>query len=148
MAETSQVANLNALLANMYALLIQTQSVHWNFLGTNFFSIHKMTQSQYEDIFDAIDKIAERIRAKGHHVTTGISEYAKQTVIKEQDDTMLNADAMCQHLIDANKKVCELLVKGHALAEKEKDFATADMLNQRLLAHEGFIWMLSATICG
>ena len=73
MAETSQVANLNALLANMYALLIQTQSVHWNFLGTNFFSIHKMTQSQYEDIFDAIDKIAERIRAKGHHVTTGIS---------------------------------------------------------------------------
>ena len=139
---------LNVVLANTYTVLMQTQSVHWNIVGSNFYGMHKMTEAQYEEMFRAIDQIAERIRAKGYHATSGMKSYSTLSLIRELDDTMLNGDSMCQHLIDANKKLCEHLKSTYALAEKEKDSATADFINDRILKHEEYVWMLSATISG
>ena len=148
MTDTTLIEQLNIMLANTYTVLMQTQSVHWNVVGSNFYGIHKMTEAQYEEMFMAIDQIAERIRAKGHHAVSGMKAYSDLSLIKDLDDTMLNGDSMCQHLIDANKKLCEHLQATFALAEKEKDTATADFINDRILKHEEHIWMLSATISG
>ena len=148
MTDMTLAEQLNVVLSNTYAVLMQTQSVHWNIVGSNFYGIHKMTEVQYEEMATAIDQIAERIRAKGYHAVSGMKAYSALSLIKEQDDTMLNGDSMCQHLIDANKKLCEHLVSTYTLAEKEKDTATADFINDRILKHEEYIWMLSATISG
>ncbi|MEC8881928.1 MAG: DNA starvation/stationary phase protection protein [Pseudomonadota bacterium] len=148
MTDMTLTEQLNVILANTYTVLMQTQSVHWNIVGSNFYGIHKMTESQYEDMFSAIDQIAERIRAKGYHATSGMKAYSSLSLIEELDDTMLNGDSMCQHLIDANKKLCEHLKLTYEQAEKEKDTATADFINDRILKHEEHIWMLSATISG
>ena len=148
MTETVLVEELGIALANTYMVLMQTQSVHWNLAGSNFYGMHKMTEAQYEDMFEAVDDIAERIRAKGHHVISGMRAYADLSGIAELDDTMLNGDSMCQHLIDANKLLCQHMKETQVLADKEGDSATADFINDRILKHEQFIWMLSATIGG
>jgi starvation-inducible DNA-binding protein len=62
--KTNAVAEgLKALLADSYALLAQTHLAHWNVQGPAFFNLHTAFQTQYEELFTAIDEIAERLRA-------------------------------------------------------------------------------------
>jgi starvation-inducible DNA-binding protein len=55
--------SLNQVLADSYALLSLTHLAHWNVEGPGFFALHTAFQTQYEELFVAIDEIAERIRA-------------------------------------------------------------------------------------
>ncbi|WP_187429549.1 hypothetical protein ROLI_040670 [Roseobacter fucihabitans] len=50
-------------LADTYRLLFKTHATYWNVEGPLFFSVHNLTEMQYEDLFKAADDIAERIRA-------------------------------------------------------------------------------------
>ena len=53
---------LHQLLASTYTLYLKTQNYHWNVLGPHFQSLHMLFQSQYEELAESIDEIAERIR--------------------------------------------------------------------------------------
>ncbi len=142
------VDTLNKIVADTYVVLMQTQDAHWNATGSNFYAIHKMTQEQYEDMFEAIDLFAERIRAKGHPAPSGMATYTKLASVKHADLSMLNCTATIQHLIDANQGLCKTLAEGFQACEQEGDQVTGDMINDRLAQHEKFIWLLNATISG
>ena len=61
-----EVADMVAnVLADEYRLFINTQGLHWNVEGPMFYSIHKLTEDQYRELFESIDALAERIRALG-----------------------------------------------------------------------------------
>ena len=55
--------SLNQVLADSYALLSLTHLAHWNVEGQGFFALHTAFQTQYEELFTAVDEIAERVRA-------------------------------------------------------------------------------------
>lgn len=67
MAET-----LNQVLADSYALLSLTHLAHWNVEGPGFFALHTAFQTQYEELFMAVDEIAERIRSLGAYAVGGL----------------------------------------------------------------------------
>lgn len=62
------IKNLHVLLADLRLLTIKTQMYHWNAKSTNFYSLHKMLNKQYEDLFEFQDVVAELIRALGYFV--------------------------------------------------------------------------------
>jgi starvation-inducible DNA-binding protein len=143
------IEHMNISLADSYVVLLRTRDVHWNFLGNNFYGMHKMTMEQYEDIVEGVDEIAERIRAKGHPAPSGLAKYLELTRIKiSEDSTSLNGHGMCQHLIDANQVLCKTFYETVKLAEQDGDTATADLITERITQHEKFVWMLTATISG
>ena len=148
MSKNTLFHQLEIVLADTYVVLMQTQNVHWNFTGNTFYGMHQMTESQYVDMVEAIDLLAERIRAIGHTAPSGLPAYSNLTTIEAHDVTMLNTKATCQHLIDCNQKLCKSLKLAIQSAITEKDPATEDMIIERLQAHEKFIWMLTATISG
>ncbi len=53
---------LGKALASTYVLYHKTHGYHWNVTGPLFYSIHKLTDEQYNDLAQAVDDIAERIR--------------------------------------------------------------------------------------
>ena len=53
-------------LADTYTLLVKTHVYHWNVVGPIFLPLHELTEKQYQNLFEAADTIAERIRALGH----------------------------------------------------------------------------------
>ena len=57
------VDGLNLVLADSYALMALTHLAHWNVEGSDFYALHKSFQEQYENLFEGIDEIAERVRA-------------------------------------------------------------------------------------
>ena len=68
---TAITDGLNLVLADSYALMALTHLAHWNVEGEDFFPLHKAFQEQYEDLFEAVDDIAERVRALDAYALAG-----------------------------------------------------------------------------
>ena len=132
-------------LANTYRLLINTQGVHWNTQGPLFYSIHKLTETQYEELFASIDVIAERIRALGYPAQQSLTQLADASSV---GDLVVNGELESQiiRLIEINEKTASQMRDTIENAEQCRDYVTAGLLTERINAHEENAWMLRATI--
>src|SRR4051812_7345624 len=82
--DRSQICEgLGKVLADSYTLYLMTHNFHWNVTGPQFQELHKMFEAQYQELADAVDTIAERIRALGQYAPATYSEFAKLTSIRE-----------------------------------------------------------------
>ena len=61
----SVVDILNNTLANEAVLTLKTRSAHWNVSGAGFFELHILFDSQYKQLNEISDEIAERVRMLG-----------------------------------------------------------------------------------
>ena len=139
------VNKLSDCLASTYVLYLKTQGYHWNVVGPQFAALHPFLEGMYEDLADAADLLAERIRALGHPAPASLEQYLKLSHIKETT-TALATDEMIQNLITDNESMARLLHDGIKVAQKGQDEGTADMLIQRIKQHEKNAWMLRSLL--
>ncbi len=139
--DRADVANaLQDALTTTYRLLVKTQIHHWNVVGPLFHPIHILTDEQYNDLFAAVDTIAERIRALGHLTKSpDLSTERRQTV-------EMSAEELIQDLVADHEAACRQMRDSAKKAEDADDIVTNDMLVQRLTFHEKAIWMLRAIV--
>ena len=104
---------LEDMLADTYRLLFKSHAVHWNVEGPMFFSVHNLTEAQYDDLFAAADVIAERIRALGRLAPSTLSSIVANSVVKDAEKPA-SAGAMCEDLAADHERVAHRL---HALIE-------------------------------
>ncbi len=136
---------LGVVLADTYMLFIKTQGVHWNVTGPAFFSIHKLTEEHYENLYASIDELAERIRALGMKAPASYTKYGELSSIKDVDEPKSAGD-MIKMLIADHETTISTLRSAVESFEDKKDFVTADMLTTRLTWHEQAVWMLNAIV--
>lgn len=136
---------LKRVLADTYSLQLKTQNYHWNVEGRHFSSLHKLFEAQYNELFAAVDEIAERIRALGEKAPGTYSEFQKWGSISE-GDAELDENRMVKDLYDSNRQLAQTLKKGIAVGEKADDAASVDLLTQRLAVHEKAAWMLKSSL--
>ncbi|MDE2353676.1 MAG: DNA starvation/stationary phase protection protein, partial [Betaproteobacteria bacterium] len=72
-------AGLSRLLADTYTLYLTTHNFHWNVTGPQFNTLHTMFMAQYTELWNAVDPIAERIRALGFPAPGSYAAFAKLT---------------------------------------------------------------------
>ena len=101
---TSLTESLNQVLADSYALMALTHLAHWNVEGPGFFALHTAFQTQYEELFTAIDEIAERIRALDAYAIGGLGKFAQAAQMKEFAAPLAQEDYV-KRLIAANEKL-------------------------------------------
>src|SRR3989338_2219473 len=136
---------LSALLADSYTLYMMTHNFHWNVTGPMFNTLHLMFMDQYTEQWNALDMIAERIRALGHPAPGTYKEFVKLASIKEVDGVP-KATAMISHLVAAQEATARTARKLFPVVEKANDQPTADLLTQRLEVHEKTAWMLRSLL--
>jgi starvation-inducible DNA-binding protein len=139
------VNGLSVLLADSYTLYLMTHNFHWNVTGPDFNSLHQMFMVQYTEQWNAIDIIAERIRALGHPAPGTYKEFVKLASIKEVEGVP-NARDMVRHLVAAQEATARTARKLFPVAEAANDQPTADVLTQRLEVHEKTAWMLRSLL--
>lgn len=136
---------LSRSVADTYTLFASTQGLHWNVQGPLFYSVHKMTEEQYQDMFEAIDDLAERVRTLGFPAPATLSEMAALSAIDELDAGG-DVRAQIEQLIAGNERLAQGMRDAVEKAEALNDVKTADLLTERLGVHEENAWMLRATI--
>lgn len=132
------------LLADTYALLGQTQFAHWNVQGPAFFSVHTFLEKQYEEIFAAVDEIAERLRALDVIAPGGLKTLASLSSITELAVQAHPMKDLVAHLLKGHEILVGTARKTRDLAEKGGDAETQDLMIKRIQVHEKTIWMLHA----
>lgn len=141
----SLVAGLENCLSNSFVLMMKTQACHWNVTGPLFASVHEMTQLHYEDLFAAIDEIAERIRALGHPAPCSLAEMIRNATIEEQAGPQ-SAEMIIKALEHDHRSIAEQMRNVVHTAEAASDNVTADLLTSRIAFHEKTAWMLGALV--
>ncbi|MEH0154981.1 DNA starvation/stationary phase protection protein [Limibacter armeniacum] len=132
---------LSHLLADTYALMIKTHNYHWNVTGPMFKQIHELTEEQYNEMFEAIDEIAERIRALGFIAPGSLGAFSELTQIRSGNSEW-GAAEMIQDLVNSHETLVRTARGITEAASYMDDEATADLLTNRLGVHEKYIWML------
>jgi len=136
---------LTHLLADTYTLYLKTQNFHWNVTGPLFPQLHLLFESQYQELADAVDVIAERIRALGCFAPATFSEFQKLSSLKE-DKGSISARDMVKKLMKDHETVSHLLSTIFEKAEKANDQATIDLLTERMRVHDKTAWMLRSSL--
>jgi starvation-inducible DNA-binding protein len=144
--DTQRLAEaLSQVLANTFILSLKTQSFHWNVTGPMFYTLHLMFEEQYNELWQAGDAVAERIRALGAAAPGSYREFAKLTYLRESE-AIPSATGMSGELLSDHETSARTVRTALAVSRSAIDAATEDLLTQRLLAHEKAAWMLRSLL--
>ena len=142
---TAVAEALARLLGDTYALQVKAQGFHWNVTGPHFHSLHALFEAEYDELSEAADELAERIRALGHRAPGGLSALLKLSSIAEESGAPAWSD-MVRALLAGHEAAASTARAVIAVAEEARDDASGDMAVERVQAHEKAAWMLRATI--
>jgi starvation-inducible DNA-binding protein len=135
----SVVEILNKTLADEAVLTMKTRCAHWNVSGAGFFELHLLFDSQYEQLNDISDEIAERARMLGGMAIGSLHEIIHSTRLQEQPgitpeimDLLADHEAFIRFLREDAKKC----------SEEYEDEGTFELLVGVMRLHEKMAWML------
>jgi starvation-inducible DNA-binding protein len=145
-ASRKEIADgLSRMMADTYTLYLKTHNYHWNVTGPMFRTLHLMFEEQYNELWTAVDAIAERIRTLGAPAPGTYKELSRLTSIQEES-TIPTAHEMIKNLVLGHETVAKTARSIFPVAEKGHDESTIDMLTGRLEVHEKTAWMLRSLI--
>ena len=141
-APSAVVTALNLLLADSYVLMALSHQAHWNVEGPGFFSLHKAFEEHYENLFKAVDEIAERVRALDAYALGGLRAFAKEAGLEEFPVGAVPARDYVAGLIVAHEKTINDAIATRDAAGAADDLETQDLAIGRIAWHQKTAWML------
>ena len=138
---------LSRLLADTFALYLKTHNFHWNVTGPMFNSLHTMFETQYNELWLALDEVAERIRALGYPAPGTPEELVRLASIKSTPGVP-DAGQMIALLVEGQETVVRTARSLFPTVDAAGDEPTADLLTQRMQVHEKTAWMLRSLLEG
>ena len=136
---------LSRLLADTYTLYLKTHNYHWNVTGPMFNTLHVMFEEQYNEMWMAIDLVAERIRSLGSYAPGSHAAFKTLASIEEATDVPV-AEQMLRDLVHGHEAVVRTARSIFPVADAASDESTADLLTQRMQVHEKTAWMLRSML--
>ena len=138
---------LNNDLADSYLLLVKTKKYHWDVVGPQFMTLHKLWQAHYEALTINVDAIAERIRTLGGYPVGTMEGFLKICSLKEDAGKIPTATGMVSQLLEDHEQVVRNLREHiEKCSDKFKDDGTADFLTALMEQHEQISWMLRSFV--
>jgi len=139
------IASLRVALANTFVMYFKTHSFHWNIEGIEFSQYHEFFGDIYQDVYGAVDPLAENLRKLQAYAPISLMEmYSNKTIEEETTRVVLISD-MLSALERANDEVIKSLNKVFDLATAQKEQGLANFVADRLDTHKKHGWMIRAS---
>jgi starvation-inducible DNA-binding protein len=136
---------LAKLLADEFILYTKTRNAHWNIEGADFHTVHLFFESQYQQLEEVVDGVAERMRKIGHYAPATLNQFLQLTHLTEKLENSNNSQGYIKELLADHESII-MFLRGNItqFAEKFQDMGSSDYLTQLLETHEEMAWMLRA----
>ncbi|KGB82219.1 hypothetical protein JT55_08835 [Rhodovulum sp. NI22] len=141
-ATQANIDALNAVLGQTFRLYVQTHGYHWNVEGQSFRQLHEVFEAQYQNLWGALDDIAERIRIQGAYAPGTVADLMANA--GPEDAPAQSAEEMVEKLIAGHEALAATLRDAIGTAGDAGDEVTAGLLTDRLEWHEKELWMMKA----
>lgn len=135
---------LNAVLGQSFRLYVQTHGYHWNVEGPNFRQLHALFEAHDQNLWGALDDIAERIRVQGAYAPGTVAGLMANA--SAEDAPAQSADDMVVKLVAGHEALAATLRDAIAAAGDAGDEVSAGLLTDRLEWHEKELWMMKASL--
>jgi len=146
--EKNQLAvatELSILLADEFVLYTKTRNAHWNIEGQDFHSMHKFFESQYEQLDETMDDVAERIRSIGHYAPATLKNYLSLTHLSEVSRSANDSAGFIKELLQDHEQIIIFIRENiNRFANEFQDLGTSDFITGLMETHEKMAWMLRA----
>jgi starvation-inducible DNA-binding protein len=142
---TIVVDGLRKVFADTYAIYLKTQNYHWNVTGHHFASLHAMFEAQYEELAEAVDGLAERLRILGEFAPGTFEEIQSLSSIKSGKPGQ-SADLLIGDLLAGHGEVIRRIADLITISSDAGDEGTVGLLSERLSSHEKIAWILKSTL--
>jgi len=137
--------SLNRLLANEHVLYIKTRNAHWNVEGPDFHAMHLFFETQYGQLEEMIDEVAERIRSLGHYAVATMQGFLELTSLTEKSGEKNNSQGFMKELLgDHETIIMHIRESIDQYANEWNDAGTSDFVTGLMETHEKMAWMLRA----
>jgi len=133
--------------ASTFSFYLKAHNYHWNVEGSDFLEYHDLFGKIYEEIYEAIDDFAEKIRAMGTYVPASFARFDMLTKVDDETD-ILPKDRMVQQLLADNEKMVAILKYTFQVSEENQEYGFSDFIAGRIDAHRKHGWMLRASMKG
>ena len=133
---------LNPIIADAFALYVKIKNYHWHVSGPHFRDYHLMFDEQAEQVFSAVDEMAERVRMLGGTTIRSIGHIGRLQTIRDDDAAFVSARQMLDRLLDDNRAIAARLRAAVQVCDDHRDPSTSDLLQGVLGATEKRIWFL------
>ena len=133
-------AAMQIVLANTFVMYFKAHSFHWNVEGTNFSEYHDFLGDLYDEVYGAVDPIAEQIRAIDAYAPISIPDLLRYATIAEETEKPVSGQGMFGRLSSANDEVISSLNKAFNLAAGNNGLQ--NFLADRSDKHAKHGWML------
>lgn len=140
----SIIEGLTGALADTFVLYYKTHAYHFNVEGEDFREYHLMFEDQYNQLWQAVDEIAERVRSLDAYAPISLKTLLTHASLKEAGQNR-DAKQMAKDLADDHEEISQSIAELINLADDANDAATADLLTKRLGDHEKTAWMLRSS---
>ncbi|CAB4122779.1 Dps DNA-binding ferritin-like protein (oxidative damage protectant) [uncultured Caudovirales phage] len=138
------IVALKILFASNFVLYLKTHGAHVNVTGMFFPQLHELFGSQYEDLQDQIDTIAEKIRQLDEFAPMSMTEIAQQSAIEDFAGTADSRGYLSMLEAD-QEKMLVILHRAFELADRVDQDGIANYLQDRMDRHGKNRWQLRAT---
>jgi starvation-inducible DNA-binding protein len=133
---------LNRLVADHFTLYLKTKNFHWHVSGPHFRDYHLLFDEHAEQIFAAIDDLAERVRKLGQRALHSVGEIQSLKSVADNDKAYVAPIDMIRELMADNKKLMQQMRAAHELCDQHNDVATASILENFIDQAERRNWFL------
>jgi starvation-inducible DNA-binding protein len=137
--------SLGRILADEFVLYTKTRKAHWCVTGSDFHSKHLFFESQYNQLEEIVDDVAERIRTLGHFPPATLKEFLALTHLTEQSREKNDSTGYIKELLGDHESILIRLrenINGYVTAFH--DAGTSDYITGLMETHEKMAWMLRA----
>ena len=139
------VEALKVALADTFTFYLKAHYFHWNVQGPDFKQYHDLFGGIWEEVFGAVDPLAEFIRTMGSYAPGTLGRFKELTTLVELE-TVPEAREMVLALAVDNAKVLQSIRTAFTESENAGAHAVANFLQDRLAAHEKHGWFLLSTL--
>ena len=136
---------LSKLLADEFVLYTKTRNAHWNVEGPDFHTKHIFFEKQYEQLDEAMDSVAERIRQLGHYAPATLQYFLELTQLTEKLGQPNDSLGFIRELLTDHENIIIFLRENiNRFANEYGDAGTSDFITGLMEEHEAMAWMLRA----
>lgn len=123
--------------ASLFVLFQKTWNYHWNITGPDFPQLHELLGSQYEAMFEEVDRISEHMRYLNIRPVSTMTRMVEVSTIDgpANGNQVIDAKGMIEQLLADNQKIIDMFKDISEESEKQKSYATANLIQDLMEAH-------------
>ena len=130
--------------ASQYAFALKAQNFHWNVEGADFYQLHLLFETIYEEVYGAVDDFAENIRKIKAYTPASLSRFSTLTEVSDEVE-VLDPQSMVAELLADAEKMQEIMKVVFVEAEARGEHGLSNFLADRQDAFAKHAWFLRAT---